>query len=235
MNSLLKSAVALAATVTLAHAAEFTGKVTLKGTPPPPKPIAAVKGDANCGKFHSEDVMSRTFVVAADGGLANVVVYIKGGLEGKTFTPSAEKPLVDQVGCMYEPYVSAVQAGQTFQIRNSDPLMHNVNATPKANKGFNIAQATAGQITEKVFDKPELGAKFACNVHPWMIAYVSVIENPFFAVTDKDGKFVIKGDLPDGKYTVEAYHQKAGAVTGEVTVAGGKATADFTIELKAAQ
>jgi plastocyanin len=235
MNSILKSAVALAATVTLAHAAEITGKVTLKGTPPPAKPIAAVKGDPTCGKFHSEDVFTRTFVVAADGGLANVVVYVKGGIEGKTFAPPAEKPLIDQVGCMYEPYVSAVQTGQTFQVRNSDPVMHNVNATPKLNKGFNFAQASAGQVNDKVFDKAELGAKFACNVHPWMIAYVSVIDNPFFAVTDKEGKFVIKGDLPDGKYTFEAFHQKAGAVTGEVEVKGGKATADFTIELKAVQ
>jgi len=125
-----------------------------------------------------------------------------------------------------------VMAGQTFQVRNSDALMHNVNATPKVNKGFNFAQATAGQVNDKMFDKPELGAKFVCNVHPWMIAYVSVMENPFFAVTDKDGKFTIKGDLPDGKYTVEAFHQKAGAVTGEVQVKGGKAALDLSLEVK---
>lgn len=235
MNSILKSALALAATAAFVQAAEVTGKVTLKGTPPPAKPIPAVKADPNCGKTHSEEVFTRTFVVAADGGLGNVVVYIKGGLEGKTFPVPAEKPLIDQVGCMYEPYVSAVMAGQTFQVRNSDAFMHNVNATPKNNKGFNVAQATAGQIKEVVYDKPELGAKFACNVHPWMFAYLTVVDNPFFAVTDKDGKFVIKGDLSDGKYTVEAFHQKAGAVTAEVTVKGGKAMADFAIELKAAQ
>ena len=86
-----------------------------------------------------------------------------------------------------------------------------------------------------MFDKPELGVKLACSVHPWMVAYVSVLENPFFAVTDKDGKFVIKGELPDGKYTVEAFHQKlgaAGAVSQEIEVKGGKATAAFTLELK---
>lgn len=235
MNTTLKFVSALAATVFLAHAAELSGKVTLKGTPPPAQAIAAVKADANCGKAHSTDVMTRTFVVGADAGLANVVVYVKAGLEGKTFPVPAEKPLIDQVGCMYEPYVSGVMAGQTFQLRNSDPMMHNVMATPKMNKGFNFAQANAGQVNDKMFDKPELGAKLACSVHPWMIAYVSVLENPFFAVTDKDGNFVIKGELPDGKYTVEAFHQKlgvAGAVSQEVEVKGGKAMAAFTLEIK---
>lgn len=232
MNTTLKTLVAVAATGSLLNAAELTGKISVKGTPPPAKPIPAVKADPNCGKSRTEDAMTRTWVVGADSGLANVVVYIKGGLEGKTFTAPAEKPLIDQTGCMYEPYVSAVQTGQTFQVRNSDAFMHNVNATPKINKGFNFAQANAGQVNEKMFDKAELGAKFACNVHPWMIAYVSVIDNPFFAVSDKDGKFTIKGDLPDGKYTLAAFHQKGGEVTTEIEVKGGKATAALEIEAK---
>ncbi len=232
MNTTLKTVVALAATASALNAAELSGKITVKGTPPPAKPIPQVKADQNCGKNRTEDAMTRTWVVGADNGLANVVVYIKTGLEGKTFTPPAEEPLIDQTGCMYEPYVSAVMVGQTFQIRNSDALMHNVNATPKINKGFNFAQATAGQVNKKTFDKPEMGAKFVCNVHPWMIAYVSVLENPFFAVSDKDGKFVIKGELPDGKYTLAAFHQKGGEVTQDIEVKGGKATASLAIEVK---
>ena len=232
MNTTLKTLVAVAATGSLLNAAELTGKISVKGTPPPPKPIPAVKADPNCGKSRSEDAMTRTWVVGADGGLANVVVYIKGGLEGKTFKASEEKPLIDQVGCMYEPYVSAVQTGQTFQFRNSDAFMHNVNAGPRINKGFNFAQANVGQVNDKVFDKAELGAKFTCNVHPWMIAYISVIEHPFFAVSNKDGKFTIKGDLPDGKYTLAAFHQKGGEVTTEIEVKGGKAEAKLEIEAK---
>ncbi len=215
-------------------AAEVTGKVSLKGTPPPEKAIAALKADPNCGKANTAaEVKTRLYVVGADSGLANTLVYVKKGLEGKTFTAPAEKPLIDQKGCMYEPYISAVMAGQAFDVKNSDPFMHNVNATPKANKGFNFAQANAGQVNTKMFDKPELGARFACNVHPWMIAYVHVLENPFFAVTDKDGSFTFKGDLPDGKYTLEAYHMKAGAVSQDIEVKGGKATAAFTLEVKA--
>lgn len=234
MNTMHKLAAAMTVSALSLTAAEVTGKVTLKGTPPPEKVIAALKTDVNCGKVAVGEAKTRSFVVAADGGLANTVVYIKKGLEGKTFPVPSGKVGIDQKGCMYEPYVAAAMVGQTLAIKNSDPFMHNVNVTPKAagNKGFNIAQATQGTVNDKVFDKPELGIRFACNVHPWMIAFVSVIENPFFAVSDDKGTFAIKGDLPDGKYTLEAAHQKGGVATQEIEVKGGKATTDFTLEFK---
>ncbi len=215
------------------HAAEITGKITLTGTPPPQKEITAATADANCGKLRTEPALTRTYVVSKDGGLANVVVYLKSGLSGKTFTAPEEPILIDQKGCMYEPYVSAAMVGQKINIRNSDSLMHNVNAgTPKNNKGFNFSQVTAGQVNPRTFDNPELGIKLICNVHSWMVSYVSILDNPFFAVSDKDGNFVIKGDLPDGKYTFEAFHQKAGATSQEIEVKGGKATGNFTLEVK---
>jgi len=229
---MFKFAAAVAVTALPLTAAEVTGKVTLKGTPPPAAIIGAVKADANCGKVAQGEAKSRIYVVGAEGALANAVIYIKKGLEGKTFPPSSSKPEIDQIGCMYYPYVSAVQVGQKFDVKNSDPFMHNVNATPKVNKGFNLAQSAQGQVNERVFDKPEMGVRFACNVHPWMIAYVNVMENPFFVVTDDAGSFAIKGDLPDGKYTLEAYHQKAGTRSQEIEVKGGKATTDFAFDVK---
>lgn len=234
MKSTLAFVGAVAVSALPLAAGEVMGKVSLKGTPPAERVITQLKSDPNCGKANTAaEVKTRLYVVSADGGLANTLVYIKKGLEGKTFTPSTEKPLIDQQGCMYEPYISAVQAGQQFDVKNSDAFMHNVNATPKAQKGFNFAQASAGQVNTKVLEKPELGVRFACNVHPWMIAYVHVLDNPFFAITDNDGKYSFKGDLPDGKYTVEAFHMKAGATTQEIEVKGGKVTADFTLEVQA--
>ncbi|MCW5557345.1 MAG: hypothetical protein KIT22_05885 [Verrucomicrobiae bacterium] len=236
MKTMKTLAVAMSATALSLSAAEVTGKVSLKGTPPSETVISGVKTDTNCGKVAQGEAKTRRFVVGPDGGLADTVVYVKTGLEGKTFPVPTDKVEIDQAGCMYQPYVSAAQAGQTIAIKNSDPFMHNVNVTPKpalGNKGFNIAQATKGKVDEKVFPKPELGIRFACNVHPWMIAWLSTFDSPFFAVSDDKGSFTIKGDLPDGKYTLEAYHQKAGAVTQEIEVKDGKATADFTIEAKA--
>ena len=223
------AAVAAAPVVKPTADGKVHGRVVLKGTPPPEKPIGAAKADANCGKAHPNDTpASRNYVVAADGGLRYALVRVVNAPAGGAIP--AEKPLVDQTGCMYEPYVSAVMAGQAFQIRNSDSFLHNVLATPKVNKGFNFAQATAGQTNEKTFDKPELAVKFACSVHPWMSSYMHVLENPYFAVTNDKGEFALPDGLPAGKYTLEVNHMKAGTVTVEIEVGAGKG-AEVTAEL----
>lgn len=234
MNNTLKVAALVAAfAASGAVAGEITGKVKLNGEAPPAKEITPIKGDKLCGALHTKPVMTRTYLVGADKGLANVTVYIKEGLPaGKTYSAPASKPVIDQIGCMYEPLVTAAMVGQTVDIKNSDAFMHNVNCQAKVNKGFNFAQTTQGQVNPRVFDKGELGIKLICNVHPWMAGYLHVFEHPFFAVSDKDGNFTIKGDLPDGKYTVEANHIKAGTVTGEVEVKGGKATLNLELAVK---
>jgi hypothetical protein len=220
-----------AAGFTTAFAGEISGKVTLKGTPPPEKKI---EFDATCGKLHDKDVTTRHFVTGADGGLANVFVYIKEVPAGGK--PSDKVPVLDQSGCMYEPYVMGVVTNQKFKIKNSDPLMHNVHATPKAagNKEFNIGQPVQGMESEKTFANREVLVRFKCDVHPWMFAYVGVMDHPFFAITDKDGKFKLPADLPAGKYTLVAYHLKAGEASQEVTVGDAdKKEANFALEVKA--
>ena len=138
-------------------------------------------------------------------------------------------PIIDQVKCLYEPYVSGVMVNQKFKIRNSDKLMHNIHATPKINKEFNNAQVTQGQVNEKVFTEAEVLVRMKCDVHGWMFAYLGVVENPYYAVTDKDGNFKI-ANLPPGKYTIEVFHNKAGSTTQEVTIDGNK-KADFTLSV----
>jgi len=229
-------ALAIAASVQLVSAADITGKVVLKGTPKPEIPID-MAADPKCGALHSTPITTRHYVADKDGGLANVFVYIKSGLAEKNFPTPADALVLDQVGCEYTPYVMGVQVNQKLKIKNSDPTLHNVHPTPKpgsANKEFNIAQPIKDMVSEKAFPAPEVLVRFKCDVHPWMFAYVGVLEHPFFAVTGKDGTFKVSG-LPNGKYTIEAYHVKThGAnpgVTQELTVTGD-AKADFTIELK---
>jgi hypothetical protein len=229
----IAAALAVLGSVQLVSAAEITGKVTLKGTPPAEKPIAM---DAACGKLQPNAITTRHHVVGADNGLANVFVYIKSGLDGKKFDVPTETPLLDQVGCEYTPYVLGVQVDQKIKIRNSDAVLHNVHATPRnpANKEFNFGQPLKGQVNEKSFPAPEVLVRVKCDVHPWMFAYIGVQEHPYFAVTDKDGNFKLPATLPAGKYTIEAFHLKAGAVTQEIEVgADDKKSLAFTLEAKA--
>lgn len=224
----------IAAGVVPVAAADISGTVLFKGVPPPEKTIVM---DAESSKTHPGVATTRHFVVGKDGGLANVFVYVSKGLEGKKFSPSAKAAELDQAGCMYEPYVQGVMAGQILKIKNSDPLLHNVHSItgPSGNQGFNFAQPLKGQMNEKTFTKPEVMVKFKCDVHNWMFAYVGVMDHPYFAVTGKDGKFTIT-NLPPGDYSLTAYHQKTHGtkpgLTQRIKVEEDKTvTADFTVEL----
>ncbi|HMJ65150.1 MAG TPA: hypothetical protein VK615_07345 [Candidatus Binatia bacterium] len=225
--------VALLASFQLGGAADISGTVKLKGTPKPEVPIQL---DAICGALHPKPITTRFYVVGKDRGLANVFVYIKQG--AKPTPATGEGQTLDQTGCLYEPYVMGVVTGQKFKIKNSDSFMHNVHATPspdKGNKEFNFAQPIKGQVNEKAFDKSEVLVRMKCDVHQWMFAYIGVVDHPYFAVTDKDGNFTIK-NVPPGKYTVEAFHQKvgaAGAKTQEVQLDGDKKL-EFELEVPAA-
>lgn len=212
-----------------AQAGEIVGKVTLKGTPPAEKPLPL---DPACGKlWPNEKPKTRFYAVGADNGLADVFVYLKQASGG---APATKPVLLDQKGCEYVPYVVGLQTGQKLLIRNSDPVLHNVHATPKINKEFNLAQMAGGKDIERGFDQSEVFVRFKCDVHPWMFAYVGVVPHPFFAVTDKDGKFKIEG-VPAGKYTLVSFHRKTHvtedkALTQEIEVKDGAASADFTVE-----
>lgn len=197
--------------------ASVSGKVSFEGAAPSREKIK-MAADPVCLQQHKEPVLAED-VAVANGGLANVVVYVKEGAAGP-FTAPTIPVVLDQQGCVYHPHVFAIQVGQPLEIRNSDSTLHNINAQPKTNKKFNIAQPVKGMKTTKTFDKPEV-VPFKCNVHPWMNAYGVVVENPFFTVSDSSGSFTISG-LPAGTYTVEAWHEKLGTQTQSVTVADGE-------------
>lgn len=208
---------------------KITGKATLSGPPPAAEPIR-MDADPFC-KTHAKNAASETVVVAADGGLKNVLVYLKKGTQGKSIppVPAGQKPLLDQVDCRYVPHVMGVRVGQKFDIRNSDGTLHNVHAIGTANKEFNLGQPVQGMTAEKAFNSPEVVVRFKCDVHPWMAAYVAVLDHPWFAVTGDDGSFSIP-DVPAGTYTVEAWHEALPVQTAEVTVAGADVTASFTFQ-----
>jgi hypothetical protein len=208
-----------------AGSASIRGSVKFSGTAPAREKVK-MDADPECKKQHPEAVLSEEVVVNDNGTLKNVFVYVKEGLGGSYPAPTTPVTL-DQKGCWYQPRVFGIQLNQPLEIVNSDPSMHNVNAKPAVNQPFNIAQPTQGMKTAKKFAKPEAGVKFKCNVHPWMTAYGHVLAHPFFSVSGPDGAFAIAG-LPAGSYVLEAWHEKYGTQTQNVTVGDGESkTAEF--------
>ncbi len=201
-----------------AGGASISGSVAVTGSVPAPEKIK-MAADPACAQKHTAPVTAQT-IAANNGKLQYVLVYVKDGLSG-TFPAPAEAVTLNQNGCMYEPHVFGIQAGQKLEIVNDDSTLHNINCQPKANKKFNIAQPTQGMKSVKTFDQPEVPVSFKCNVHPWMAAYAGVFSHPFFAVTDANGAFSIQG-LPAGTYTVEAWQEKLGVQSQKVTVADGE-------------
>jgi plastocyanin len=206
----------------------ITGTVTFDGTPPRP---AALPMDSDPRCTPEPGARSERLLVGPGKGLKNVFVYVKDGLGNRTYAVPTTPAVLEQKGCRYVPHVFGVQAGQTVQIANNDGTLHNVHALPKNNREFNFGQPPKVPPVDRVFDKPEIGAPFRCDVHGWMSAYVNVVAHPFFAVTKDDGTFEIRG-LPPGSYTVELWHEQLGTRSQAVTVdaaAPAKVSASFKL------
>jgi plastocyanin len=216
----------------IACGTDIVGVITLKGTPPPEKEITPLMENPDCGKMHITTPTTHFYVVGAKGELADVVVSLKG-VTGKSTGASAPPAVLDQKGCLYTPTILAIQTGQKLIVKNSDPCIHNVHATPAVpgNPETNQGQAPGAADLTYTFAQPEMFLRFKCDVHPWMFAWVSVFDSPYFCVSDKDGKFVIK-NVPPGKYTVEAAHRKLGTQTQDVEVKDSDVNANFVFAVK---
>jgi plastocyanin len=214
-----------------ATAGAITGTVNFAGKAPERLKID-MSQDPVCSITGGEN-LAEQFVVHG-GKLANVYVYVKGGPEAAmTATARSTAPVVlDQVGCKYTPHVVAVMRGGTVEFRNSDGTMHNIHTMPAGNPAVDVSQGAKGAPEQKQFDTPEIMMPVRCNNHPWMNAFINVSATPFFAVSDVDGRFSIKG-LPPGKYTLAAVHEKLGEQTVTIEVASKEqAKAEFTYSMK---
>jgi hypothetical protein len=210
-----------------AQVGTIRGVVHFSGEAPARKQLD-ISGTAGCPE-HPAPVLEESAIVR-DGKLANVFVWIKDGLEGWDVPPAgAENRSMDQRGCLYAPHVLGMRAGEKLLVANSDEnTTHNVNIRSRSNDAMNPLQPPKGAPIEWNPTKKELGVAFECNLHPWMKAWVCVVDHPWFAVSGEDGAFVLSG-VPPGEYVLEAWHEKFGKKTAVVTVApGGSAEAALT-------
>ena len=183
--------------------------------------------DPMCSKMNAGKRILQEYVVATvDGSLANVFVRLQGNVPQ---TPVSTQPVViDQRGCVYTPRVVGVRVGQTLQIKNSDPLLHNVHGLSGKDNSFNVGQPTAGLMYQWKAKNEEVMLHLKCDIHNWMNAFIGVVTNPYFAVSDTMGTFQID-KVPPGTYTLQAWHERFGTTMKTVTVkAGAATTVDFT-------
>jgi len=206
-------------------AATITGVVNFTGTAPAGDPID-MSEEPTCAEKYTETPTTES-VVATDGKLTNVFVYVKDGLGDRTFPTPKESVEIDQDGCRYHPHVLAIQTGQPLLIKNADGILHNINTQPTVNQGFNVSQPVEMETT-RTFSSPEVMIPVKCDVHGWMEAYIGVQAHPYMAVSATDGTFRLE-NLPPGTYTIEAWHERYGTQTQTVTV-GPKESKEIAFE-----
>jgi plastocyanin len=191
------------------------GVAKFEGTVPKPARID-MSPDPQCARVHPTGAAAEDIVTDGAGGLENVIIFVSGGLEGRTFDPPQEHAVMVQKGCMYQPHVLAMRANQKLEVVNADSTTHNIHPNPSNNREWNKTQPP-GLPLEETFAREEIAIPVKCNVHPWMRSYIAVLKHPYFAVTGRDGSFELK-NLPPGSYTIEAWHEKLGTMIQKITI-----------------
>ena len=209
-----------------ATAGTISGTVEYLGPKPPRKPID-MSGDPACVEAHHGKAYDESLVVGPKGALANAFVYIKSGLEGKSFETPTTPVALDQRGCWFTPRVVGLQTNQPLVISNSDPVTHNVHPMAQSNREWNHSQGSGEPPITRRFPRPEVMIPVKCNIHSWMRSYIGVLDHPYFAVTGPGGTFAIR-NVPPGDYVLEVWHEKLGTQELKVTVPpSGQQQVDF--------
>ena len=227
-GALLAVGFVIRVTARASDTSSLSGTVRFQGKAPALRPILMDK-DPVCANQQTGTVLPEDGRVNANGTLPNAFVYIsKAAANLSTAAPSNSVTLT-QKGCTFVPHVLGIMVGQPLQVVTEDPTTHNihVNAT-KGNRDWNVTQQPGTPSVTTRFSQPAIMVPVRCNIHPWMEAYIGVVSNPYYAVTDDTGSFLIK-NVPPGDYTLSVWTATFGTQEHSVTVRGGEsASVDFT-------
>lgn len=159
--------------------------------------------------------------------LRDTIVYIES--VQNAFEPQKEHAVIDQKNIAFIPHVLPVVKGTTVDFLNSDMVQHNVYSPDAVADNFNLGTWLKGETRPFTFNKLGI-ASIRCNVHVDMLAYVLVLQNPYFTRIDKEGKFSI-ANVPEGKYVVKLWNERFKAEDKQVEVkAGAAATIEFELK-----
>ncbi len=197
----------------------IAGEVLYVGNPPPMQPLK-LGADPVCAGGSRFDEQ----VIVSNGRLANVFVRLLGAPPEQ---PPSVPAVVDQQSCVFRPRVQGIIRGQAIEIRNSDPTLHNAHAYAGGWTLFNYAQPAGAPPVGRPLTDGSRVIKLKCDVHPWMTAFVHVVDNSYFAVTGADGSFSIRG-LAARSYELEAWHERFGVKRAKVDLREGE-TAHLTL------
>ncbi len=211
--------------VAVSNGGTIVGAVKFQGKAPERKKVTVTRNKEVCGK---EAKFSESLIVGSSGGVQNAVLYLTGIKKGKKFE-AASVFQIDQRGCQFHPHVLIVPAGKSFDLINSDGILHNFRTTGTKNPILNKAQPKFKKKLKIKLDQPEF-IRVNCDVHEWMRAWLVVADHPYYVLTDENGSFKI-GDVPSGTYTLQLWHETLGQQTRKVTVKAGQET-KVTIALK---
>jgi len=198
--------------VDVLNGGSIAGQVKFTGKTETLVPLNVIKDNNFCGNEKTNEEL----IVSEKGAVKNVVVTIENIEKGKKIQ-TGDSGLANK-DCVYVPHVQAMVAGTYLDISNADPILHNTHGYLNGVKTvFNIALPMRNQNVRKKIKNPGL-INVSCDAgHKWMSAYIAVVDNPYFAVTDENGNFEIS-NIPSGKYQLKAWHETLGTQIIDVNV-----------------
>lgn len=187
------------------------GRIVIEGDVPTPEPLDITKDQEVCGTLGLRD--ESLLVDPSTKGIRHVMIWLESR-EPVPIHPELEqsKPAefeMDNRDCRFEPHMLAIRTGVPLLIRNSDPLAHNAAVYVRRNQPFSEVVPATGPL-KKSFSKAEaLPVQVNCSIHPWMQAWILILDHPYAVATNEKGEFSLK-NIPAGKWKFRFWHERGG-------------------------
>lgn len=195
---------------------ELVGSIKISGKPPSNAILQVVNNPDFCGSSVEEE----KYVIGPNHGLKNAVVRVQDIKRGKSSTRNLV--VIENKSCHFVPHVQTGMVGESYEIRNSDPVLHNTHLHQEDSTLLNIAMPSSGKnIKKEILETGIINVK--CDVHRFLQGCLFITDNPYMAVSDKEGRFKIS-DIPPGKYKISFWHEAFSEKVKEMEIIPKKRT-----------